>query len=114
MIEKLDSPEVSDRLAQLYGQDPETVKNQRERYASLIRRHGELFGDRGEIALISAPGRTEIGGNHTDHNHGRVLAASVNLDALCAATAREDLLVHFHSEGYPPLEMDLSDLSVRP
>ena len=114
MIRKLETPEISDRLAHLYGQDPETVKSQRERYAALIRRHGELFGDRGEIALVSAPGRTEIGGNHTDHNHGRVLAASVNLDALCAATAREDLLVHFHSEGYAPLEMDLADLSVHP
>ena len=114
MIRKLETPEISDWLAHLYGQDPETVKSQRERYAALIRRHGELFGDRGEIALVSAPGRTEIGGNHTDHNHGRVLAASVNLDALCAATAREDLLVHFHSEGYAPLEMDLADLSVHP
>ena len=79
-----------------------------------MRRHAELFGDRKSVQLISAPGRTEIGGNHTDHNHGRVLAAAVNLDALCAAFAREDLKVRFYSEGYDPVEIDLSDLSVKP
>ena len=113
MIRNLETAEVTEQLGRLYGKQPETLRQQRERYAALIRRHGELFGDRGDIALISAPGRTEIGGNHTDHNHGRVLAASVNLDALCAATPREDLLVRFYSEGYPAIVMDLKDLSVR-
>ncbi len=112
MIRKLDTQEVQEQLAVLYGNDPMTVEQQRERYAALIRRHAELFGDRGRIVLVSAPGRTEIGGNHTDHNHGRVLAAAVNLDALCAATARGDMRVQFHSEGYPAIEMDLTDLSV--
>ena len=58
---------------------------------------------------FSAPGRTEIGGNHTDHNRGRVLAASVNLDALCAASPRTDEIVHFESEGYAPISVDLTD-----
>ena len=114
MVQKLETPEVAEELARLYGKDEQTVRFQQTRYAGLIRKHRDLFGDRGEIALISAPGRTEIGGNHTDHNHGRVLAASVNLDALCAVTPREDLQVRFHSEGYPAIEMDLTDLSVRP
>ena len=113
MVQNLETPEVSEQLARLYGNDPETVKQQQERYAALIRLHKELFGERGDIALISAPGRTEIGGNHTDHNHGRVLAAAVSLDALCAVTARDDLLVRFHSEGYPAIEMSLEDLSVQ-
>ena len=114
MIRLLETLEVRGRLATLYGNDPETVTKQQERYAALIRRHAELFGERGEIALVSAPGRTEIGGNHTDHNHGRVLAAAVNLDALCAATARKDMKVCFHSEGYPAIEMELTDLCVHP
>ena len=97
MIQNLGTPAVRERLAALYGQDPAVVEGQISRYSDLILRHRDLFGDRGEIALISAPGRTEIGGNHTDHNHGRVLAAAVNLDALCAVTPRDDLLVHFHS-----------------
>ena len=113
MIRKLDTPEVKSRLAELYGGDEKTIRYQQERYASLIRMYGVIFGDREDVALISAPGRTEIGGNHTDHNHGRVLAASVSLDTLCAVSPREDLKVRFHSEGYKPIEMDLADLSPR-
>ena len=113
MIRKLETPEVKSRLAKLYGEDEKTIRYQQERYGSLIRRYGDIFGDREDVALISAPGRTEIGGNHTDHNHGRVLAAAVNLDALCAVSPREDLKVRFHSEGYQSIEMDLADLSPR-
>lgn len=114
LIRKLDTDKVREQLRYLYGSGEQLLKAQQERYASLIRRHAELFGDRADVQLISAPGRTEIGGNHTDHNHGRVLAASVNLDALCAASPREDLTVCFHSEGYEPIEMDLADLLPRP
>ena len=109
MIRRLDG--ADEQLTTLYGRF-QAVK-QKARYAALIRKHGEIFGDRGEIAMISAPGRTEIGGNHTDHNHGRVLAAAVNLDALCAATRRDDRTVRFYSEGYAPIEMDLTDLAPR-
>ncbi len=114
MIRQLETDRVKAQLRYLYGEDETLLKYQQERYASLVRRHAELFGDRKSVQLISAPGRTEIGGNHTDHNHGRVLAAAVNLDALCAAFAREDLKVRFYSEGYDPVEIDLSDLSVKP
>ena len=114
MIRKLGSEEAQQQLAALYGNSPETLRAQTERYAALIRSHESIFGERGEIRLISAPGRTEIGGNHTDHNHGRVLAAAVNLDTLCAVTAREDMLVRFHSEGYAPITLDLGDLGVHP
>ena len=114
MIRKLESEEAQRFLAALYGSGAETLAAQTKRYADRIRAHEALFGDRGEIRLISAPGRTEIGGNHTDHNHGRVLAAAVNLDALCAVTARDDMLVRFHSEGYAPVTLDLGDLSVHP
>ena len=113
-IRKLDTEQVKAQFRYLYGNDESLLKKQQERYAALIRRHAELFGDRPDVQLISAPGRTEIGGNHTDHNHGRVLAAAVNLDTLCAVSPREDLNVVFHSEGYAPVEIDLTDLSVRP
>ena len=113
-IRKLDSEAVKNQLRYLYGDDSLLLKAQQERYASVIRRHAELFGEQESVQLISAPGRTEIGGNHTDHNYGRVLAASVNLDALCAVSPREDLKVRFHSEGYAPIELELSDLLPRP
>lgn len=57
-------------------------------------------------------GRTEIGGNHTDHNRGKVLAAAVNLDTLAAVSPRADGVVNIHSEGYAPLTLSLDDLSV--
>ena len=114
MIRQLETEAVKAQLQYLYGEDGTLLKKQQERYAALIRRHAELFGEKDGVQLISAPGRTEIGGNHTDHNHGRVLAAAVNLDALCAASPRNDLKVRFISEGYAPAEIDLSDLGVRP
>ena len=113
MIRELDTEKIRAQLRYLYGEDETLLKTQQERYAGLIRRYTELFGDKENLQLVSAPGRTEIGGNHTDHNHGRVLAAAVNLDALCAAGPRDDLRVRFYSEGYAPVEIDLSDLSVR-
>jgi galactokinase len=61
----------------------------------------------GEIRLFSAPGRTELGGNHTDHNQGKVLAASIQLDAAAAAAKREDGIVVFRSTGYPDVVVDL-------
>ena len=112
MIRKLESEEAQEKLKFLYGAD--AVRIQTERYAALVRNHTELFGEHDSIRLVSAPGRTEIGGNHTDHNHGRVLAAAVNLDTLAAVTPRDDLTVRFHSEGYPPVTIDLGDTDVRP
>ena len=112
MMLELGTDQTRDELAELYGEAD--VPLQTERYTRLIREHRTLFGDRGEIRMISAPGRCEIGGNHTDHNHGRVLAAAVNLDTVCAVTPREDMKVRFHSEGFHPIELDLTDLCPHP
>ncbi len=73
----------------------------------------ETFGARDGIQLYSAPGRVELGGNHTDHQHGNVLAASINLDmrAACAVNGTNTLCVK--SDGYPKIEIDLGDLSAR-
>lgn len=99
-----------DKLVRLYGRDAQQIDFQRNRYRVLLERFRALFGKPCQV-LFSAPGRTEIGGNHTDHNYGRVLAASVNLDILCAAAPREDQKVILHSEGFDPVEMDLNVLS---
>jgi galactokinase len=66
------------------------------------------------VFLASAPGRTELGGNHTDHNHGNVLAASVQLDSIAAVAPREDLIVNLLSEGFPPVMVNLSELGPQP
>lgn len=101
--------EWDETLKGLYGGQ---VTEQRERYAGLLGRFAEEF-TAGEAALFSAPGRTEIGGNHTDHNHGRVLAAGVDLDTLAAAAPTEDGIITIHSEGYPEIRVDLATLTPR-
>ena len=67
MIRKLGSEDVKEQLRYLYGSDEEMLAYQLKRYTALIRRYAELFGEEDRIQLISVPGRTEIGGNHTDH-----------------------------------------------
>ena len=64
------------------------------------------------IYRFSAPGRTEISGNHTDHQHGCVLAAAVDLETTAEVTLRPDSIIRVASEGYAPVEIDLNDLSV--
>ena len=112
MISELKTPEVMKRLTYLYGQRGGMLVAQSARYSRLLKRHEELVGYEGPIAMVSAPGRTEIGGNHTDHNRGKVLAAAVNLDTLAAVSPRADGVVNIHSEGYAPLTLSLDDLSV--
>jgi len=110
-IARLSTPEAEQKLTRLYGENQ--LEFQKERYAGLLKRHEELFGPTERVLLVSGPGRAEIGGNHTDHNNGRVLAASVNLDALAAVSPREDGRVRFCSQGYPEMELDLAELSPR-
>ena len=113
MIRNLKTPQVMERLNHLYGNRDGMLVEQTARYVAQLKRHEELFHADNEVLLVSAPGRTEIGGNHTDHNKGKVLAAAVNLDTLSAVSARKDMKVNIHSEGYRPMTIDLSDLSVR-
>ena len=84
-----------------------------DRHVSLLEKFETTFGAGREISLFSAPGRTEIGGNHTDHQHGRVLAASVNLDTVAAVSENGTDTVSIQSEGYRLCTVKLDDLSVR-
>ncbi len=112
MIRLLKTPDVMKRLTHLYGQRDGILVQQTMRYTHMLKKHEEAFNADGPVLMISAPGRTEIGGNHTDHNRGKVLAAAVNLDTLAAVTKRRDHKVRIFSEGYAPLTMSLSELSV--
>ncbi len=99
-------------LATLYGNGEKTARHHLDRYQRLIGQYQQNFGD-GDIQLFSTPGRVEIGGNHTDHNHGRVLAASINLDAIAAAAKRTDDTITLYSDGFPkPFTVDLKLLAV--
>ena len=88
--------------------DEALLDYQRQRYADAISRYEELYGA-GEAEIYSAPGRSEIGGNHTDHQNGEVLAASINLDAI-AVTGRLDGVVKVVSGDAPLIEISLDDL----
>ena len=83
----------------------------RDRYIAAANKFESIFGDRDNIRMISAPGRTEVGGNHTDHQHGRVLAGSVDLDIIGVVSANEDGVVRIKSEGFPQDEISLDQLA---
>ncbi len=110
MIRQLKTPDVMKRLTHLYGQRGGMMVTQTMRYTHMLKKHEDSFNVDGPVYMVSAPGRTEIGGNHTDHNCGKVLAAAVNLDTLAAVSKRKDQFVHIHSDGYKPLTLSLDDL----
>ncbi len=97
-------------LIQLYGKD--RLSYARERCVKVLDGYTALFGDREGIRLFSSPGRVEITGNHTDHNHGLALAGAVGVDILAAVAPSETPVIHVQSEGRDPDIIDLSDLSV--
>ncbi len=93
----------------LYGNDPAELERNAKRYTSLLTQFNSSFGEK-EPGFFTSPGRTEIGGNHTDHNYGRVLAGAVNLDNVCVAARNNSNIIRILSEGYPQFEVDLSSL----
>ena len=101
------------RLAALYCCAPEQTPTQAARYAAVLDGLETTFGSHTEAGLYSAPGRTEIGGNHTDHQHGRVLAGSVNIDMIAAAAPNSLNQLRVQSEGYDLCVIDLSNLAAR-
>lgn len=96
-------------FALLYGE----VEIAKSRYTDAIDEFVNLYGDHDNIRLFSAPGRTEIGGNHTDHQHGRVLAGSVNLDVIAIVSANDEGIVRIKSKGYCMDEVNIDDLYIK-
>ncbi len=109
-IEALQSGKYNEIFTTLYGK--ENIDKQIQRYTSTVEEFAKLFGEEREVSLFSVAGRSEISGNHTDHQHGRVLAASINLDIIAAASPREDMLINIKSEGFPIDEVDIHDPAV--
>jgi galactokinase len=114
LLEKIDSEQGAEIFARLYGAD--AIDGARRRYRSLIEGmlKTEPGGTDGNLRVFSAPGRTELGGNHTDHNRGKVLAASIQLDSAAIVQARNDQAVFFRSTGYPDVKVMLADSSGAP
>jgi galactokinase len=103
----ISSERGKDYLGWLYAGDYEA---QAARYTAAVESFENLYGKK-EAAIFSAPGRTEIGGNHTDHQNGTVLAAAVTMDMIAVASPREDGVINFVSHGFDTDVVDLAELS---
>ena len=95
------------RFAKLYGSDEAVLSAQRARYAALIDEFAARYGADRDLALFSVPGRSELSGNHTDHNHGCVIAGSIDLDIIAVAAKNEGSVVRIKSEGFPEDVVDV-------
>lgn len=102
---------MDDQLIHLYGK--EQLEKQKKRYIRILEKSYALFGDE-EVSLFSAPGRTEIGGNHTDHQLGKVVAASINLDAVACVSLRNDAIISYHADDFDVKDVNVTDLSIHP
>lgn len=110
--QKLMAGEFDAALKSVYVYD-NVLAEQRARYAKIMDDFVAQYGDESRsVGLYTAPGRTEICGNHTDHNHGKVLAASVNLDAIAAAAPNGEHTVRVKSAGFDIDIVDIDDLNV--
>ena len=89
----------------------EDIADQRERYMKLVEKTSELYGD-GDYHIISSPGRVEISGNHTDHQRGHVIAASINIDNVCIVKKSDDMLSTIYDTKFLKNEVDINDLSI--
>lgn len=109
----LENKKFDERLASVYVTDTdEALESQKKRIEEIVVAFDETFPENTseEIGIFSAPGRTEIGGNHTDHQLGSVLAGSVNYDIIAAVAPNGEDKIRFYSDGYGMTEIDLKDL----
>ena len=102
--------EFLERLSVVYGDE---AKLQQDRFYNLAETFEKDFAGCDDMRFFSAPGRTEVGGNHTDHNNGKVLAAAVNLDAIAAVSKRDDGIICVNSAGYTPITVDSADHEIK-
>lgn len=109
---------LSDKLdanfEKLYASNSGNMSKQKKRYLHLLEKYVETFGSSENISILSAPGRTELGGNHTDHQRGCVLAASVNLDMIACCSPNNTEIIRIQSEGFEFEEIDISNTDIVP
>lgn len=91
--------------------DENRLEYQKNRYLKAMEQFELLYGE-GPVAIYSAPGRSEVGGNHTDHQHGEVLAASINLDAIAVTRPLSEGIVRVVSDGYEEIIVDINHLEL--
>ena len=89
--------------------DESVLAYQQERYIKALESFEKIYGEK-EVEIYSAPGRSEVGGNHTDHQYGKVLATSINLDAIAIVAPKDEAVIDLKSEGYDRIQVDLDHL----
>ena len=113
LLRQLSNGQLCDQLTPVYGRDAAAAT---ARLQELVLEFAQTFSctDDTETYLFSTPGRTELGGNHTDHQHGRCLAASVDLDTIACVVPNNSNIIRIKSRHHRMAEVDISDLSRRP
>ena len=110
LIAKIESGDYNDTILDIYV-DEGKVEYQRQRYMYAINQYISAFGN-DDVEIYSAPGRSEVGGNHTDHQHGEVLAASINLDAIAIVKPLDKAVVKIISKGYDMITVNLDNIGL--
>lgn len=112
IIEAIHEGRLDERLTEIYA-DPYIIPYEKKRYEQALYQYNATFGA-DEVEIFSAPGRSEIGGNHTDHQHGEMLAASINRDAIAIVKKLNRPRVTILSDGYTSeIKVDIDDLDKR-
>lgn len=113
IISNIDSGNLDEKFIDIYI-DKERIEYQKNRYKKALTSYKETFGSLSSynenVLIVSAPGRTEVGGNHTDHQHGQVLAASINDDAIAIASKNSSDIINVKSEGYDMISFSPNDI----
>ncbi len=110
-LELLEQGCFDSSFSKIYGSAELT--RQRERYKGSLKRFQEKFGKQ-DVSIFTAPGRTELGGNHTDHNNGMVLAAAINRDCLAVVSPNENNDIEIFSDDFPPIHINSDNLTIHP
>ncbi|MBR3634877.1 MAG: galactokinase [Lachnospiraceae bacterium] len=110
--ERLKNGSLTERLEKIYI-DNRVIKHQTQRYITAIEKFEEIYGET-DIEIYSAPGRSEVCGNHTDHQHGEILAASINLDALAVVSLSDENIIRVVSDGYDEICLSTDDIEKKP
>lgn len=105
----LTGSELDNNFALLYSSDSDTLELQRRRYLRLVEMFEITFKSTENASFFSAPGRTELGGNHTDHQRGQVIAASINLDMVACCSTNDSNIIRIQSEGFALDEIKLDE-----
>ena len=111
MIATIQNGGLDEKILDIYV-DATKLTYQKERYVRAIRTFESNYGA-GDAQIFSAPGRSEVGGNHTDHQHGEVLAASVNLDTIGIVRKTENNQIRIKSDDYDEVVISLDDIGVK-